>query len=341
VRVTATNGGGSANQTSAPTAAVEPALPAAPTATSPPVVTGSPVVGQTLSSTTGVFTGEELAYAYEWLRDGTPITGATEATYVATVADKGHKLSVRVTATNGGGEVSQTSTPTAAVEAPPPGAPTPTTPPLLSGSAQVGDTLTASAGGFTGAENVYTFVWLLDGAPITGATSASYTVKAGDQSHQLSVRVTATNSGGSSSQTSVLTAPVTAAVVSETIEPAAPVAPLISPVASAPVPLARAPLASNSTVVLACTSVRRFQIHLFPPRGVRLETARLSLNGRRAMTLVHGKRTATLDFTGRPMQTVTLKIRATTASGGLLHGERVYHTCSATPLGGASTHQQI
>jgi hypothetical protein len=315
--------------------------PAAPTATSPPVITGSHVVGQTLSSSTGVFTGEEIVYTYEWLRDGTPITGATVSTYTQTGADEGHKLSVRVEATNGGGQASQTSAPTAAVEAPPPGAPTPTTPPLISGSPQIGDTLTASTGGFTGAENVYTFAWLLDGAQITGATSANYTVKTGDESHQLSVRVTATNSGGSSSQTSVLTPAVKAAAPSATIEPVAPVAPAVAPVASVPVSLARAPLASNSTVVLRCTSVRRFEIHLFPPRGVRLEIAVLTLNGRHAVTLLHGKQTTTLNFTGRLKQTVTLNIRATTTSGGLLHGERVYHTCSTTPLGGSSTHQQI
>jgi hypothetical protein len=341
VHVTATNGGGNASQTSAPTAAVEPALPAAPTATSPPVITGAPVVGQTLSSTTGVFAGEEIVYTYEWLRDGTPITGATVSTYTQTGADEGHKLSVRVKATNGGGQATQTSTPTAAIEAPPPGAPTPTTPPLLSGSPQVGNTLTASTGGFTGAENVYTFVWLLDGAPITGATSASYTVKAGDQSHQLSVRVTATNSGGSSSQTSVLTLAVKAAAPSATIEPVAPVATAVAPVASVPVSLALAPLASNSTVVPRCTSVRRFEIHLFPPRGVRLEIAVLTLNGRHAVTLLHDQQTTTLNFTGRLKQTVTLNIRATTTSGGLLHGERVYHTCSTVPLGGSSPHQQI
>ena len=69
-------------------------------ATLQPRVSGTPTLGQTLTSTPGTWgTGETPAFGYQWLRDGGPITGATQASYVVTLADLGRDLSLRVTAT--------------------------------------------------------------------------------------------------------------------------------------------------------------------------------------------------------------------------------------------------
>jgi len=69
-------------------------------ATLQPRVSGTPALGQTLTATPGTWgTGETPAFGYQWLRDGGPITGATQASYVVTLADLGRDLSLRVTAT--------------------------------------------------------------------------------------------------------------------------------------------------------------------------------------------------------------------------------------------------
>jgi hypothetical protein len=77
-------------------------------------VTGTPRVGDTLSAT-ALVAGQDASVAFQWLRadvDGgnlRPITGATGATYVLAPADEGHKILVRLTAGDGGGSASKTT----------------------------------------------------------------------------------------------------------------------------------------------------------------------------------------------------------------------------------------
>jgi len=89
-------------------------------------------------------------------------------------------------------------------------APSNTAPPTVSGTARVGETLTASQGTWNGTTPItYAYQWQRcdkNGAScnaITGATSASYALTSSDQDNTLRVRVTASNSAGSSSATSV------------------------------------------------------------------------------------------------------------------------------------------
>lgn len=74
-----------------------------PVNTTVPAVTGTGTVGQTLSVTNGNWTYVPTAYAYQWLRGGATIAGATAATYVLVAADSGTSVSCRVTATNAAG----------------------------------------------------------------------------------------------------------------------------------------------------------------------------------------------------------------------------------------------
>jgi subtilisin family serine protease len=76
--------------------------PAAPMASTPPTVSGTPKVGRTLTADPGVWDPAEVEVAYQWLRDGQPIDGATGGTYKVTSAEVGTTLSVRVTATQSG-----------------------------------------------------------------------------------------------------------------------------------------------------------------------------------------------------------------------------------------------
>lgn len=96
-------------------------------------------------------------------------------------------------------------------------APSNTAPPTLSGTARVGETVTASQGTRNGTTPItYAYQWQRcdkNGTScnaITGATSASYTLTSSDHGSTLRVRVTASNSAGSSSATSVPSAVVAA-----------------------------------------------------------------------------------------------------------------------------------
>ena len=88
---------------------------AAPVNTVLPAITGSVVVGQILTLSNGTWSGSPDSYAYAWLRAGTPITGATSATYTITRADIGYTLVGRVTATNVDGSTIANSATTVAV----------------------------------------------------------------------------------------------------------------------------------------------------------------------------------------------------------------------------------
>ncbi len=78
-----------------------------PANTSAPTITGTPQPANTLSCSQGTWNGDgTLSYAYQWLRDGTPIAGASAAAYVVQAADAGHQLTCRVTATGTYGSTS-------------------------------------------------------------------------------------------------------------------------------------------------------------------------------------------------------------------------------------------
>ena len=66
-----------------------------------PVVSGTTEVGETLSCTSGTWTGAAtITYAYQWRRDGVAIDGETAATYELAEGDLDAMISCLVTATN-------------------------------------------------------------------------------------------------------------------------------------------------------------------------------------------------------------------------------------------------
>ena len=76
--------------------------PAGPVNVTAPKITGTPKIGKTLKASPGTWDPQDVTTAYQWLRDGAPIDGATAQTYTVAAADAGATLSVQVTATAAG-----------------------------------------------------------------------------------------------------------------------------------------------------------------------------------------------------------------------------------------------
>lgn len=54
-------------------------------------------VGKVLTVQPGSWQPPQVAFRYQWYRDGKAIRGATKATYKVVKADKTHKIKVKVT----------------------------------------------------------------------------------------------------------------------------------------------------------------------------------------------------------------------------------------------------
>lgn len=85
-----------------------------------PAISGTVQEGSILTVEPGIWSPDAVL-AYQWLRDGNPISRATQSTYEVVAADRGHKVSVRVTGSNSG--YLTTSRTSAAVVVPQPAAP--------------------------------------------------------------------------------------------------------------------------------------------------------------------------------------------------------------------------
>jgi hypothetical protein len=181
-----------------------------------PAITGTPQVGSALAASTGTWTGSPTSYSYQWNANGTAISGATSSTYALISSEVGETITVTVTATNFGGSATATSNSVGPVTS---GAPVNTATPTISGTAQVGDTLTASTGTWTNSPTAYSYQWNANGTAISGATSSTYTLVSSEVGDTITVTVTATNSGGSATATSSSVGPVTSSSAAKTFTP--------------------------------------------------------------------------------------------------------------------------
>ena len=187
-----------------------------------PTITGRAKVGQTLTAvTTGISDPDGLAsvsYTYQWIRvdSGTDadISGATSSTYTLVAADLGTTIKVKVSFTDDASNAETlTSAATASISPnnPATGAPT------ITGTAQVGETLTAVTTGIMDADGLasvsYTYQWIrVDSgtdADISGATSSTYTLVAADADTTIKVKVSFTDDNSNAeTRTSVATGTV-------------------------------------------------------------------------------------------------------------------------------------
>ena len=188
-------------------------------ATGAPTISGTAQVGETLTASTSAIHDadglDNVGYSYQWLANGADIAGATNSSYTLVDADKGKTIQMKVSFRDDkNNPETLTSAATAAVE-PRPNSPA-TGAPTISGTAQVGETLTAETSGIDdadGLDNVsYSYQWLANGADIAGATSDTYTPIADDVGKAIKVRVTFRDDRNhQESLTSAATTAVTAA----------------------------------------------------------------------------------------------------------------------------------
>ncbi|MSX40087.1 MAG: hypothetical protein F2785_04040, partial [Actinobacteria bacterium] len=209
----------STTQTSASSAVVAATMfTAAPV----PTITGTVKVGSTLTGVPGtwnpVVSSSDFGWAWSISGSATgtyaPIAGATASTYVLQAADSGKFVKVTVTGKKSGyADTARSSVATVSVT---PGTFATPPVPMISGTAKVGQTLTANAGTWSPVTDSYTYVWSSSAtatgtyAAISGATTAEYELKTTDRGKFIKVAVTGVKSGYTS--TPSLSAATTAVV---------------------------------------------------------------------------------------------------------------------------------
>ena len=190
---------------------VATAAAAAPTNTTAPAVTGTAKVGQSLTVSDGTWAGSPTSYTYQWQRctsttSCTDIPNAVGHSYTVQNADGGDRLRADVTAINADGKTTAHSNMTAVVPAT--GRPVNTVRPSITGTAVVGNTLTASPGSWNGSPSSFAYQWIqcdrFGGSciAIPGATGTTYGIRLADAYGTLRVDVTAKNASGSTTRRS-------------------------------------------------------------------------------------------------------------------------------------------
>jgi 5-hydroxyisourate hydrolase-like protein (transthyretin family) len=185
-----------------------------------PSITGSPVVGSTLTASAGAWSPTPTEYYYDWLRDGEFIHGSYDSTYTLTAADLGKSITVLVTAgaedwEYGNAESAAVGPVTNPVVVPPAPTPTPTPPAPtvdvpaalaalvatidVAGKPKVGKTVK-----LTGLDKLlrstgvsYKFQWFAGAKKIKKATKSTLKVTKAMKGTKLSVKVTATAAASS------------------------------------------------------------------------------------------------------------------------------------------------
>ncbi|MET1058960.1 MAG: DUF3152 domain-containing protein [Nocardioides sp.] len=171
----------------------------------PPTADGTPAYASRLTVDPGTWSATAPAYTYRWLRDGTPIAGATGSSYRLALEDIGTDVSVEVTATQDGesgtavSEERRVRRASLVLEGRP----------VISGTRRYLHRLTASVPRWRQSVEKVRYRWLRDGKEIGGATGRRYTAGHRDVGHRLAVRATGFKEGFSNGvTTSTRTRPV-------------------------------------------------------------------------------------------------------------------------------------
>ncbi len=166
-------------------------------------VSGTPYVGETLTSSSTVDATPSATLSGQWLRDGAAIADATATTYTLTNADAGTDVTYEITASRAGyGDASVTSNSRGPVD----GGVISSSVPTIVGTPTVGSPLTGSVTGFEPLDATVSLQWSR-GTTVVGS-GGTYTPTAGDMGHELSLTATFTKDHFGSTSTSVTTTAV-------------------------------------------------------------------------------------------------------------------------------------
>jgi hypothetical protein len=93
-------------------------------------------------------------------------------------------------------------------------------------------------------------------------------------------------------------------------------------------PPAGGPVSQRGGAVQRCTSRRSFFIRLRAPRGQRLRSASVYMNGRRVSTVAGRRLRGRVDLRGLPRGTFRVTVVARTTKGRTIRRTRRYRTCA-------------
>jgi hypothetical protein len=196
--------------------------PTPPSPTVAPAVTGGTLVGNVLTTTDGTWTGTPpINYTRQWRRDATNRPASTGQTITLNAADLGAMISCNVSASNAaGGPVTAASNSVGPITDVMAGN---TTPPQITVNTDlvVGSQLSCDNGSWSGSNITYTKQWWRDtnATPIAGATGNNHTLVGADVGTFIGCTVTATNTGGSSSEDADPVGPITATAQDPGVQP--------------------------------------------------------------------------------------------------------------------------
>ena len=173
-----------------------------PANTALPSISGSPIVGQTLSCANGTWSNMPLSFTRRWRRNGALIPGETGAQHVVSSSDRATRLTCEVTASNDVGTgAAATSAHVFAVAGPPSNTRQPALVLTNTGPRPTDKVATCDPGSWTDDPGDYSFTFNRAGAEVLG-TESSYQVAVGDLGRDLTCTVTARNAAGARSATS-------------------------------------------------------------------------------------------------------------------------------------------
>jgi hypothetical protein len=157
-----------------------------------PKFTGTAKVGATLTAVTGTWKPAATTLTYQWLRTGKAIAGATESTYVLTAADRGKKISLKVT---GSADSYSTKSSTSLSKTVASGTLVPAAVPEITGTPKVAETLTLLTEDWGPEGTTLSYQWYLDKKAISGATHPELLVPGSAAGKKVTVTVTGSKSG--------------------------------------------------------------------------------------------------------------------------------------------------
>ncbi|MDD3815985.1 MAG: hypothetical protein PHZ02_15220, partial [Desulfocapsaceae bacterium] len=192
VVVTANDAHGSADQTE--TSIRTAAANTAPVNTVLAAISGTNIVGGTLTATSGTWTdadGDTLSYTYQWKADAADIDGETLSTLVLTSAQAKKTITCTITADDSHGGTPVITTDGVLVAN---SAPVFTGTPTITGSAKVGKTIGLTDTGTSDADGdtvTLSYQWAADGIDIPGATLATYFLTLNEEEKNITCTLTA------------------------------------------------------------------------------------------------------------------------------------------------------